>query len=388
MRQRVIEIAHEGHQGVTKTKKLLRTKVWFPKLDSMVEKYIDSCVACRINHPRTYFQPLQMSNLPNSPFEEVSVDFYGPTPSNTELLVFIDDYSRFAIVVELPNIKVDTVIPALHGIISTFGIPRILKSDNGPTFTSHELERFCKYFGIDHRFTTPYWPRANGEVERFMRNINKVMRNASVLSTCWRKEMNLFLGAYRSTPHSSTGVPPAQLVFKFNHTQRLAQICQERSFERNKDDDIALENDKIAKLKMKQSGDKHLRVKEADFRVGDKVLYQEPSRRLRNKQRSRRVVDDFEITDIKGSMITVKSLSTGKVLTRNSSCFIRSTTTTTNLQQHEFISIEDTFQQEDRVGPPIQIQAMSDYSERRLMHRYNRGQIDRLVVNFNNKTYT
>ncbi len=50
MRQRVIvipaslhdkAIAHDGHQGISKTKKLLRTKVWFPRLKKFVELKID-----------------------------------------------------------------------------------------------------------------------------------------------------------------------------------------------------------------------------------------------------------------------------------------------------------------------------------------------------------
>ena len=30
LRQQCVEIAHEAHQGETKTKKLLRAKIWFP----------------------------------------------------------------------------------------------------------------------------------------------------------------------------------------------------------------------------------------------------------------------------------------------------------------------------------------------------------------------
>jgi hypothetical protein len=50
---------------------------------SLVESYIESCAACRINHPKAYYEPLRMSVLPNGLFEDVCVDFYGPTPSNT-----------------------------------------------------------------------------------------------------------------------------------------------------------------------------------------------------------------------------------------------------------------------------------------------------------------
>ena len=36
LRQKAISIAHESHQGQEKTKALLREKVWFPKMDSIV----------------------------------------------------------------------------------------------------------------------------------------------------------------------------------------------------------------------------------------------------------------------------------------------------------------------------------------------------------------
>ena len=34
LRQRMIEITHEGHQGQVRTKQLLRAHVWFPGMDS------------------------------------------------------------------------------------------------------------------------------------------------------------------------------------------------------------------------------------------------------------------------------------------------------------------------------------------------------------------
>ena len=34
--------------GIAKTKGLLRTKVYFPKLDELVEKLVAKCVACKV----------------------------------------------------------------------------------------------------------------------------------------------------------------------------------------------------------------------------------------------------------------------------------------------------------------------------------------------------
>lgn len=58
--------------------------------------------------------------------------------------------------------------------------------------------------GFKNHKITPYWPRANGKFERFMRNLGKVVKGAQLSKTPWKSELNKFLRAYRSTPHSST----------------------------------------------------------------------------------------------------------------------------------------------------------------------------------------
>ena len=40
---RVIDIAHSGHQGMTRTKDLIRRHVWFPRLSELVEGTVRSC---------------------------------------------------------------------------------------------------------------------------------------------------------------------------------------------------------------------------------------------------------------------------------------------------------------------------------------------------------
>ena len=39
LREAIGKIAHEGHQGIVRTKQLLRAHVWFPCMDTMVEKH-------------------------------------------------------------------------------------------------------------------------------------------------------------------------------------------------------------------------------------------------------------------------------------------------------------------------------------------------------------
>ena len=44
----VVNLAHEGHQGLVKTKALLREKVWLPKIDELTEHLIKSCIPCQL----------------------------------------------------------------------------------------------------------------------------------------------------------------------------------------------------------------------------------------------------------------------------------------------------------------------------------------------------
>ena len=101
----------------------------------------------------------------------LSTDFYGPLPSGEYLLVIIDDYSRFPVVELVRSTYANTVIPVLDKVLSTFGTPDILKSDNGAPFNSGQFHSYAENMGFKHRKVTPYWPRANGEAERFMKNL-------------------------------------------------------------------------------------------------------------------------------------------------------------------------------------------------------------------------
>ncbi len=47
LRQRALHIAHEGHQGLTKTKQLLREKIWFPGIDAMVKRMLSNTLLHR-----------------------------------------------------------------------------------------------------------------------------------------------------------------------------------------------------------------------------------------------------------------------------------------------------------------------------------------------------
>ena len=96
LQEHVVNLAHEGYQGLVKTKSLLREKVWFPNNDKLVESKVNSCKACLIAPPECKREPLQMP-LPAAPWKEISVDF-AEIPNKECLLLITDDYSRYPLV--------------------------------------------------------------------------------------------------------------------------------------------------------------------------------------------------------------------------------------------------------------------------------------------------
>ncbi|CAB4043006.1 Transposon Ty3-G Gag-Pol poly [Paramuricea clavata] len=212
LRRRTIHLAHIGHQGIIKTKRLLRSKVWFPNIDKMVEETIQNCLPCQVatsgNHPPP--EPLKMTQLPSEPWKEVAMDFLGPFPTGEYFLVVIDAFSRFPEVEVLTTVFAKAVLPKLNAIFSRQGLPEVLKSDNGPPFNAPEFESYAKHCGFTHRNITPYWPQANGEAERFMRTLQKCIRAAIIEKKNWKQAMNQFLLNYRATPHSTTNISPSE----------------------------------------------------------------------------------------------------------------------------------------------------------------------------------
>ena len=81
LRQRLVNIAHESHCGVSKTKSIMRDKVYFPGLDELVETTLRNCLPCKAVSRPDHPPPLKMSSLPPDPWHTVNMDFWDRCPT-------------------------------------------------------------------------------------------------------------------------------------------------------------------------------------------------------------------------------------------------------------------------------------------------------------------
>ena len=156
LQQNVVDLAHTGHQGIVKTKALLREKVWFCNIESLVEDTVKNCLACQIATPTFNQELLRMSPLPRAPWTELSMDF-GQISLNQFLFVVIDEYSRLPFVEIVNFSSAHAVIPKLDSILTLRGIPEVIKSDNGPPFNGENCHQYAMSMGFKHgKITPPY----------------------------------------------------------------------------------------------------------------------------------------------------------------------------------------------------------------------------------------
>ncbi|UYV63748.1 hypothetical protein LAZ67_2005487, partial [Cordylochernes scorpioides] len=153
--KRVLRIAHETHQGMTRTKQLLREKYFWINMDFDIENLIRNCPIYVRNQPLINDQPLQIVPLPSKPWMKLGIDIVGPIGHHYVLTV-IDYYSSYPEAMIIEDISSKTIIKKLMEIFARHGNPHEVVTDNGLQFVSTSMERFLKECGIRHIKASPY----------------------------------------------------------------------------------------------------------------------------------------------------------------------------------------------------------------------------------------
>lgn len=150
LRPRISKELHSGHFGIIKMKNLARSYCWWPGIDKDLEILDKNCKICNMNLTNPIESKKHSCEPPDKPFERVRVDFAGPFMGHI-FFVYIDSFSKWPEIRIVKNINVNTTIKECKKIFSVFGIPEILVSNNGTTFTSTEFQKFLTQNGITHK---------------------------------------------------------------------------------------------------------------------------------------------------------------------------------------------------------------------------------------------
>ena len=174
-------------------------------------------------------------------------------------MVVIDAYSKWLEVIPMTTTTAPKTLDMLREIFARYGLPEQLVSDNGPQFTSTELEMCMKANGIKHLNTVPYHPASNGEAQRSVQTFEHSLKASQKDEGSLSMKLSRFLLAYRNTASSTTGVRPAELLLRHPLRTRLDLLRP------------SLRNRVLSKqADQKRCHDAHTKFRE--FEVGQNVL--------------------------------------------------------------------------------------------------------------------
>ena len=209
-REEMLNELHQEHLGSTKMKQLARSYVWWPGMDRDLEQMSAGCSVCLANRALPKKAPLHPWNWPEKPWLRVHADYAGPV-MGMYFLVLSDAHSKWMEVLPTKDTSSLATINLIRNVFAHFGLPMTLVTDNGPNFTSREFKLFLEMNGIRHITSAPYQPSTNGQAENAVKSLKNFLKHCA--GEDWRTKLDRFLFQYRVTPHSTTGVSPAELMF-------------------------------------------------------------------------------------------------------------------------------------------------------------------------------
>ncbi len=126
-----------------------------------------------------------------------------------KLLTVLDEFTRESLTIEVGrSIKAQDVIAVLEYLFAVRGVPRSIRSDNGPEFIARAVKKWLRARQVETLYVEPGCPWENGYIESFNgklrddvlnRELFYSVREAKVIVEDWRSDYN------NHRPHSSLG---------------------------------------------------------------------------------------------------------------------------------------------------------------------------------------
>jgi hypothetical protein len=115
----------------------------------------------------------------------------------------------------LPQRSAETVLNMLSEIITTYGKPTTVLTDNGAEFDSDSVQLYFRRATINHVRTSPYHPQTNGRLEKFNDTCVQILARkcAPEGQHNWDMFLPEALFAYRAHNTRTTGASPFFLTF-------------------------------------------------------------------------------------------------------------------------------------------------------------------------------
>ena len=138
-------------------------------------------------------------------------------PSGDHVLVIQDLCTKYPVAALMKHsTTAKSTIQVIDKIFTNYERQTQYRSDHGPPFDSSEFTTYMRNLGKEYDQSYPYRPQAN-PVETWMKTLGKCLKIANRNGTDKEQAICDLLIAYQTTPHSSTGLSPGEMLFRHGY---------------------------------------------------------------------------------------------------------------------------------------------------------------------------
>lgn len=160
---------------------------------------------------------MTLTDTPGASFDKVAMDVMGPLPTsmagNRYILTIQDLLTKYLVLIPLANTTSIDVAEAMRkNLISYFGAPRCILTDQGKNFTSALMKILARKYKIKQVRTTAFYPQSNGSVERSHHVVTEYLKQIVEDKDEWDDYLDMAMLCYNTSTHEGTRFTPCELV--------------------------------------------------------------------------------------------------------------------------------------------------------------------------------
>ncbi|CAA9996800.1 unnamed protein product [Nesidiocoris tenuis] len=207
-----------SHWGTQRTFQHIRKYFFWKNMHRSIQSQIRGCEVCqKTKSDRTKPQGHLSSSLDTRVGQTLYLDTTGPLPPSMgyrHILIAVDGFSRFTILVPLTTVTSKSIMNALNThVFRHYGYWERIVTDNATSFSSHKFTSFIHSTGSRHTFLIPYYPNPN-LAERQIQNLKTALRaKCHDDHSKWAHDLYLTQLSLNSAFNESTKFSPVELFF-------------------------------------------------------------------------------------------------------------------------------------------------------------------------------
>jgi hypothetical protein len=263
-RLKLIADTHQrlGHSGANSIFLDLHKKYFWSGLYSDVQTYLSKCINCvSVNSQHKYL--LTPHSRDDGFFNTLHIDYAGPYPDSSSVLVVYDSFLHFTFLFQTPSTADKFTISSLQELFSIFGPPGTIVSDNN---FGEEFHDFLRLGNINIRHSSAYHPTGNALAENAVKMAKEKLLKLKDAIPNLTKRIAVAQLALNQSPRAGThGISPLDYLLGRN----LTEI---------KDLNIPLQQDSTLDfVHLRQAAFQHLTARQLDLHMKSVDRLNEPA---------------------------------------------------------------------------------------------------------------